>query len=166
MENINEGNDIYCFPVTKDTVVFTDYNIKAGFKMNDRGEVVSLQNVYQDKPMPKMADNEFSPSEYLKMKQYDEAKKAFAAMKMNEYQITYLAYNLLNKKPLDLDAVKAVLDVAMEQHPNSSIIYIRWGDYYMKKDDKQNAIMSYKKALELDPSDEQTKGTLQKIEWF
>ena len=163
VENINEGNDIYCFPVTKDTIVFTDYNIKAGFKMNDKGEVISLQNIYQEKPMPRMKDDEFSPSEYLKMKKYDEAKKAFEVMKMNEYQITYLAYDLMNKKPLNMDAVKTILEVAVERHPNSSIVYSRFGDYYLKLNDKPNAIKSYQKAVELDPTDQQTKDTLNSL---
>ncbi len=160
VENINEGNDIYCFPVATDSIVFTDYNIKAGFKMNEKGEVISLQNVYQQKPMPKMKDDEFSPGEYLRMKKYDEAKKAFAAMKMNEYQITYLAYDLMNKKPLDMEAVKTILNVATVQHPNSSIVYSRWGDFYLKLNDKTNAIKNYQKAAELDPTDEQTKDIL------
>lgn len=163
VENINEGNDIYCFPVTKDTIVFTDYNIKAGFKMNDNGEVLSLQNIYQEKPMPKMKDDEFSPSEYLKLKKYDDAKKSFGAMKLNEYQLTYLAYNLMNKKPLNRDAVKTILEVAIEQHPNASIVYSRWGDYYLKLNDTPNAIKSYQKAIALDPTDQQTKETLDSL---
>ena len=153
VEKINEGNDIYCFPISKDTIVFTDYNIKGFFVKDYEGKVIGLQNIYQEKPMLKMKANEFSPSEYLKMKQYDEAKKAFRAMKMNEYQITYLAYDLMNKKPLDIGAVKLILDVALEQHPNSSIVYSRWGDYYIKLNDKPSAIKSYQKALELDPND-------------
>ena len=160
VETINEGGDIYCFPVSKDTIIFTDFNIKGFFKRNENGDVIGLQNIYQEKPMPKMKDDEFSPSEYLKIKKYDEAKKAFAAMKMNEYQITYLVYDLMNKKPLNMDAVKTILDVAIEQHPNSSIVYSRWGDYYLKLNDKQNAIKSYQKAIELDPTDQQTKDTL------
>lgn len=163
VENINEGKDIYCFPVTKDTIVFTDYNIKAGFKMNDKGEVVSLQNIYQERPIPKMNDDEFSPSEYLKMKNYTEAREAFGAMKMNEYQITYLAYDLMNKKPLNMDAVKTILDLAKEQHPNASIVYSRWGDYYLKLNDKPNAIISYQKAIELDPTDQQVKEMLDSL---
>jgi len=160
VETINEGGDIYCFPVSKDTIIFTDFNIKGFFKRNENGDVIGLQNIYQEKPMPKMKDDEFSPSEYLKIKKYDEAKKAFAAMKMNEYQITYLVYDLMNKKPLNMDAVKTILDVAIEQHPNSSIVYSRWGDYYLKLNHKQNAIKSYQKAIELDPTDQQTKDTL------
>jgi hypothetical protein len=160
VENINEGNDIYCFPISKDTIVFSDYNIKGFFVRNDKGEIIGLQNIYQEKPMLRMKDDEFSPSEYLKMKKYDEAKKAFAAMKMNEYQITYLAYDLMNKKPLNLQAVKTILDLAIEQHPNSSIVHCRWGDYYLKINDKPNAIKSYQKALEFDPTDQQTKDIL------
>jgi CubicO group peptidase (beta-lactamase class C family) len=163
VENINEGNNIYCFPISKDTIVFSDYNIKAGFKFNEKGECISLQNIYQEKPMLKMRDDEFSPSEYLKMKNYVEAKKAFASMKMNEYQITYLAYDLMNKKPLNLEAVKTILDIALEQHPNSSIVYSRWGDYYVKLNDNQNAINNFKRAIELDPSDENSKAALKKL---
>ena len=163
VENINEGNDIYCFPISKDTIVFTDYNIKGFFVRNDKGEIIGLQNIYQEKPMLKMKDDEFSPSEYLTMKKFDEAKKAFGAIKMNEYQITYLAYDLMNKKPLNTDAVKTILDIAIEQHPNSSIVHSRWGDYYLKLNDKPNAIKSYLKALELDPNDEQTKETLENL---
>lgn len=163
VEKINEGNDIYCFPISQDTIVFTDYNIKGFFVKDNEGKVIGLQNIYQEKPMLKMKANEFSPSEYLKMKQYGEAKKAFRAMKMNEYQITYLAYDLMNKKLLDMDAVKLILDVALEQHPISSIVYSRWGDYYIKLNDKPSAIKSYQKALELDPNDEQTKEILENL---
>ena len=160
VENINEGNDIYCFPVSKDTIVFTDFNIKGFFKLNDKGEAKSLQSAWQEKPMPKMLDNEFSPNEYLKQKKYKEAKEAFKAMNLNEYQITFVAYDLLNKKSADLEGAKTILEAAKEQHPNSSIVYSRWGDYYLKTNDRNNAIRSYQKAIELDPNDEESKEIL------
>ncbi|MEO6039455.1 MAG: serine hydrolase [Saprospiraceae bacterium] len=160
VENINEGTDIYCFPIAKDTIVFTDYNVKGFFKSNEKGEVISLQNIWQEKPMMKMNDYEFSPGEYLKMKKYEEAKNAYRQMKMNEYKITYLAYDLMNKKTMDQDAVRTILELAIEQNPRSSIVYSRWGDYYLKVNDKLKAIKSYEQALELDPNDEQIKDTL------
>ena len=160
VENINDGFEIYCFPITKDTIVFSDFNIKGIFKRNENGEVTGLQNIYQEKPMQKMKDDEFSPSEYLKMEKYDEAKKAFAAMKMNEGQITYLAYDVMNRKPLNERAVRTILDVATEQHPNSSMVFSRWGDFYLKLNDKRNAIKNYEKVLKIDPNDQQTKDTL------
>ena len=163
VENINEGGDIYCFPVSKDTIVFTDYNIKGFFQRDAKGEVLSLQNIWQKTPMLKMKSNEFSPSEYLKTKQYDQATEGFRQMKMNEYRITYLAYDLMNKKPMDKDAVKMILKLAVEQHPASAIVYSRWGDYYLKLNDQASAIKSYEKAVELDPNDQQTKEALQNL---
>ena len=97
------------------------------------------------------------------MKRYEEAKRAFAEMKLNEYQFTYLAYDLMNKKPLNKEAVKTILDLAIEQYPNSSIVHSRWGDYYLKLSDKTNAVKSYQKAVELDPNDQQSKDTLKSL---
>lgn len=163
VENINEGGNIYCFPVSKDSIVFTDFNVRGGFSRNENAEVVSLQTVWQKEAMPKMKDNEFSPSEYLKQKDYIAAKEAFRGMKLNEYQITYLAYDLLHKRAFDAEAVKTLLDLALEQHPQSAIVYSRRGDYYRKIADKQMAIESYQKAVSLDPGDEQTKEQLQDL---
>lgn len=58
--------------------------------------------------------------------QYHEAKEGFKQMNRNKYQITYVAYDLLNKKPADFEAVKSILALAKEKHPNSSIVYSRW----------------------------------------
>jgi hypothetical protein len=162
VENINDGRSIYCFPIGRDSIVFTDFNIPGFFARDAFGKVTSLRTAYQtpEQAWVRMGDNEFSPSEYLKLKNYAEAKKGFAAMNMNESQITYLAYNLMNTKPLNTEAVKSVLDLAVEQHPNSSMVYGRWGDYYLKVNDKSSAIRSYQKALELDSTNQQTRDIL------
>lgn len=163
VENINDGNEIYCFPVAKDTIVFTDYNVKGTFGRDEKGNIISLKSDWQDKPMPKMNDNEFTPTELLKAKKYKEAKEGYRQMNLNEYQITYLAYNLLNKKSVDSEAVKTVLELAAEQHPNSAVVYSRWGDFYLFQKDKANAVKNYRRALELDPNDQQTKETLNNL---
>lgn len=163
VENINNGFEIYCFPITKDTIVFTDFNIKGFFTRNDEGQITGLQNIYQKQPMPKMKADDYSPSELLYMQQYDAAKKAFAAMNMNEGQITYLSYELMNKKPFNQLATRTILELAIEQYPNSSMVFSRWGDYYLKINDKPNAIKSYQKALALDPNDQQTKDILETL---
>lgn len=163
VENINEGSAIYCFPIAKDSIIFTDYNVKGFFKRNAEGKVISLQTAYQNKPMPRMEADEFTPSEFLKAKRYPEAKAGFEAMKMNEYQITYLAYEWLYKKPVDLQAVKTILELATDQHPNSGIVYNRWGDYYVRMKDASNALIYYKKALVLEPENEQTKEMIHQL---
>ncbi len=164
VEKINDGGDIYCFPIAKDTIVLTDYNIKGFFVTDGNGKATSFQTIYQDKPMPRMRDDEFTPSEHLKAKRYAEAKAGFRQMNLNEYQITYLAYELSNRKPSDVNAVKAVLELAIEQHPKSAIVHSRWGDYHLQRNDQASAIGYYKKALELDPTDGQTRETLKRLE--
>ncbi|NJM53449.1 MAG: hypothetical protein HC846_08690 [Blastocatellia bacterium] len=163
VESINGGNDIYCFPVAKDTIVFTDFNIKGTFGRDEKGNVISLKSEYQDKPMPKMRDDEFTPSEHLKAKRYTPAKEGFRQMKLNEYQITYLAYELFYRKPNDLQAVKTILELALEQHPNSAIVYARRGDFYLSQNDKANAGKSFQKALELDPNDKELVKKLREL---
>ena len=161
VENINEGKNIYCFFVGKDSIVFTDFNVKGFFTRDAGGLITGLQNEYQKLPMPKMRKNEFSPGEHLRAKRYAEAKEGYANMNMNEYQLTYLAYDLFSKKKKDMEAVKTILEVAEEKFPASSIVFSRWGDYYLYFGDKTAAKKSYQKALELDPSDENTKKALE-----
>ena len=164
VENVNEGPDVYCFPIAKDTVVLTDFNVKGFFVTDKAGNAASFRTTYQDRPMPRMNAGEFTPSEHLKAKRYAEAKAGFRPMNMNEYQITYLAYDLANKKPNDLNAVKTILELALEQHPKSAIVHSRWGDYYLQlMNDPATATDYYRKALELDPTDQQTKETLKRL---
>jgi CubicO group peptidase (beta-lactamase class C family) len=160
VETINEGNAIYCFPIKEDTIVFTDFNVKGWFAKDENGNVISLKTEWQNEPMKKMRSDEFTPSEYLKITKYKEAKDGFRQMNMNEYQLTYLAYNLLNQKNADPRAVLAVLELGLEQHPNSSIVHARLGDYYVFIKDRENAVRSFRKALELDGSDDSTKEKL------
>ncbi|OLY90849.1 serine hydrolase domain-containing protein [Cnuella takakiae] len=163
VENINEGPDIYCFPVGKDSIVFTDFNVKGWFGRDAAGKVVSLQSAYQDKPMAKMRADEFAPSELLRQKKYAAAKEAFGRLNLNEYQITYKAYELLNKKPFDPEAAKAMLELAIAQHPRSAIVRSRWGDYYRKLNDRVKALSEYQAAVSLDPSDEQAKEAIRAL---
>ncbi len=163
VETINEGKNIYCFPVGKDSIVFTDFNIKGFFTRDEKGNISGLQNEYQQQPMPKMKADEFSPGEHLRAKRYAAAKEGYANMNMNEYQLTYLAYDLFSKKKKDLEAVKIILDLAQEKFPQSSIVYRRWGDYYLYLGDKTAAKNNYLKALSLDPSDDNTKKALEEL---
>jgi hypothetical protein len=61
-------------------------------------------------------------------------------LKLNEYQATYLAYELMNRRNWDRDAVKTILELAQEQHPKSPVVYSRWAEFYLKKGDEDKAI--------------------------
>lgn len=165
VETINESREIYCFPLAKDTLAFTDYNVKGYFARGRDGRLASLRTEYQAEKdaMPRMKEDEFTPSEHLRARRYAAAKEGFKAMQLNEYQITYLAYEWLNRKPFDSLAAKAVLEVAAEQHPSSAIVYSRWGDYYKKTGNRARAVESYEKSLELEPGN---KDVLESLQWL
>ena len=56
-----------------------------------------------------------------------------------------------------MEAEKTILNVAIEQYQNSSLVHSRWGDFYLILSDKTNVVKSYQKAVELDPNDVQSK---------
>ncbi len=147
--NYNNNKGIYTFPISKDTVVFTDYNFKGWFVRNENGDVVGLQNQYQNAPILRMKEDEYITNELLNMHRFEEAKAQLRKAQINEYQITYMAYD--NAK--DLEAAKVILEVASEKFPKSSIVFARWGDYYSLKNDKANALLNYENALKLEPAD-------------
>ena len=152
-ERINDGPIIYCFPIAKDTVVLTDYNVKAVFKRDYTGQVVGLQTAYQEKPMPKMSKEEFTPGELLALKRYREAAEAYDKLHLNEYQLSYMAYNLLGTPGSDQKAIYTLLQLAQRSFPSSGIVFSRWGDYYLRLNNKSEALNNYKKALKLMPDD-------------
>jgi CubicO group peptidase (beta-lactamase class C family) len=155
IERINNGSVIYCFPVAKDTVVLTDFNVKAVFKRDSNNQIVGLQTAYQDKPMPKMLAGEYTPGELLGMKKYSAAAEAYGKLQLNEYQLTYMIYDLLHKPGADEAAIFTLLQLAQNSFPSSSIVFSRWGDYYLKQNNRVEAISNYKKALALSPDDKE-----------
>lgn len=150
-ETIKNGKIIYTFPIARDTVVFTDYDIKGYFDKDSNNNIVGLRTEYQkvDEHWKKMKPNEFTPSEYLESKNYELAKNGFREMNMNEYEITYLAYELSGKKNVDVKAIETILELAQEQHPTASIVYSSWGKFYELVKDFAKAAINYKKALDL-----------------
>lgn len=152
---INAGSPIPCFPIAKDSIVLTDFNIKAHFCFDGQGRAISFQSAYQPNAIPLMAEDEFTPTELINAQRLPEAKALFRTQQLNVYQITYKIYELLNRKPVgNFAAAKMLLELAEEQHPQSAIVFARWGDYHLKIQDRAAAIRAYERANQLDPSDE------------
>lgn len=152
---INSGSPIPCFPIAKDSIVLTDFNVKAHFRFDAQGRASSFQSVYQTNPILRMAEDESTPTELINAQKLPEAKALFRTQQLNVYQITYKIYELLNRKPVgNFAAAKMLLELAEEQHPQSAIVFARWGDYYLKMQDRAAAIRAYERANQLDPSDE------------
>jgi tetratricopeptide (TPR) repeat protein len=113
--------------------------------------------------MKKMADGEFLPHELLIKGDFKAAKDAYRSMNLTESQITYTIYSYMNQKNARMEIVKPLLELAEEGHPKSAMVFSRWGDFYLKTKDKTNALLSYQKALALDPSNKELNETLKRL---
>ena len=152
---INSGSPIPCFPIAVDSIVLTDFNIKAHFRFDAQGRAITFQSAYQPNAIPRMVEDEFTPTELINTQRLPEAQALLRTQQLNVYQITYKIYELLNRKPVgNFAAAKMLLELAEEQHPKSAIVFARWGDYYLKMQDRAAAIRAYERANQLDPSDE------------
>jgi CubicO group peptidase (beta-lactamase class C family) len=158
-ETINQGKVIYCYPVQKDTIIFSDYNIKGWFVRDSTGQVIGLQNEYQTTYMPRMKADEFTATELFRQGKIEAAKAQIRGFGFDEYALTYRAY----ESYLNLDIAKAYLEVTEELFPKSSILTVRWGDYYALKNNRKMARKYYKKALLLNPGDDYIKSQLKSL---
>jgi tetratricopeptide (TPR) repeat protein len=160
VQQFNGGEKIYCFPAGKDTFMLTDFFMKGVFVRDNQNNIQSFKVVDFGDLMPKMRETEYAPHELIKLGRLAEAKEGYRQMKFNEYQLTYMAYEFMNRKPKNYFAAQAILELAQEQHPNSAIVYARWGDLFEIQGNKSKAIESYKKTLTLDPSDKEVEKKL------
>ncbi|GAB3899121.1 hypothetical protein GCM10028825_48970 [Spirosoma agri] len=165
LETINNGNDIICVPVGRDTIALTDYTAKAYFSRATlgratRGKADSLRLEWNKKPWPRLAEGIYLPNELVRLGRFKEAMEGYRAMNLNVYQLTYLAYDFTSNRPANLPAAEEVLALAKELYPKESIIYARYGDLYQKQGNRRKAIMAYQTALELDPSDQDSNAKL------
>jgi CubicO group peptidase (beta-lactamase class C family) len=159
VEQFNGGKDIICYPIGKDSIVFSDFKVKGFFKRNEKGDVIGMQSIYAKEPWLRMQADEMSFSELLSTRRMDEAKKMLREMNLDESQITYMAYEKAN----DLPAAKAILEVALEKFPQSAIVLTRWGDYYGLLNDKVKALEFYEKAFAKAPHDAYLKDKLKEL---
>ncbi len=165
IETINNGSDIICVPVGRDTIALTDYTAKAYFSRtrsngNPLGRVDSLRLEWDKKPWPRLAKDVYLPNELVRLGRYKEAMEGYRALNLNVYQLTYMAYDFASNRPANLPAAEEVLALAKERYPNEGIVYARYGDLYQKQGNPSKAIAAYQTALQLDPSDQDSKAKL------
>lgn len=99
----------------------------------------------------------------------DEAVNEFSKMKDNkdefvvrEREINQLGYNLLLEGKVN-ESVK-VFKLNVELYPESWNVYDSYGEALAASGDTENAILNYKKSIELNPNNEGGKEMLKKLE--
>jgi|TARA_B110000881_G_scaffold220174_1_gene244374 tetratricopeptide (TPR) repeat protein len=117
----------------------------------------------------KMAEDEKTPNEYLAVKEFNNALKAFTAIKkkdslnpiIKERQLNRLGYAHMNQK--EYDVAIQVFKINTELYPKSSNTFDSLADAFLKKEDTLNAIENLKKALAINPENQRSKKRLERI---
>jgi tetratricopeptide (TPR) repeat protein len=78
-----------------------------------------------------------------------------------ESELNELGYALLRIKRID-EAVK-ILELNVEAYPRSANVYDSLGEAYAAQGNREKAIASYKKSLELDPGNLNAVKQLEKL---
>ena len=98
------------------------------------------------------------------IEQYRELRKKYygaQAYDFSENALVPVALQLNNaNKP---DEALALLQMNAEYYPNSAPTYAMMSQVYVKKNDKDNAIKSLEKAVQLDPNNQQAKRQLEQL---
>ena len=159
VETINAGQGILTYPVGRDTVAFTDFPFKGKFERDATGQITGLRmlGLGEVALMARLKPDERLPGEWLRAGRVAEAVAGYRALKLNEYQLTYMTYELLNGRPANLAAAEGLLNLAMEQFPQSAIVFARLGDLRLRQGDKAAATSAYQISLRLNPDDKELR---------
>ncbi len=153
IENVNNGGDILCVPVAPDTIALTDYTAKAYFSRGASGKVDSLRLEWDQRPWSRLSEGQYLPNELLRMGRVAEAVEGYRRLNLNESQLTYMAYEFINRRPANLPAAEGILGLAKEKFPASSMVYARYGELYEKRGQRAAAIDAYQTALKYNSED-------------
>jgi CubicO group peptidase (beta-lactamase class C family) len=82
--------------------------------------------------------------------QFKEMKNAKELFALKESEMNQLGYSLLNENKFDEAA--AVFKLNVDEFPKSANVYDSYGEALLKKGNKEEAIINYKKSLELNPN--------------
>ena len=163
VERINNGSDILAYPVGGDTIAFTDFPLRGLFVRTLDGTIACFRMVGAQESMARLPADKFLPNELLRQRRVAEAVAGYRALKLGEYPLTYLIYELLNPRRVggvDLVGARGLLELAREQYPQSGIVAARWGDWHALMGDKPQAAQEYRLALRDNPAD---KDLLEKL---
>lgn len=171
-----EADQIHPIKVDENTFFVKEMNEKIQFLMNPEDQNIYMVLLPKNKSesleyrVKKMINGEIIPSEYLKRNEYDNALNAFLLLKktdsldpvINEGYLNKIGYQELSEKNYKYAIDIFKINVAL--YPNSGNVFDSLGDAFRKEGDTAQAIINYKKSLELDSSNLRIKRKLNKLE--
>ena len=171
------GDDqIHPLKVNENTFFVKEMNEKIQFLTNPDDEQDYIVLLPKDKTkeveyfIKKMVGNEKVPNEYLKNNEIEKAIAAYAILQKKDSLDLAIKENHLNSKgykELSNNNYKNAINyfkVNIALYPESPNVYDSLGDAFRKSGDSLQAIINYKKSLELDSSNSRIKRKLNRLE--
>ncbi len=171
------GDDqIHPLKVNKNTFFVKEMNEKIQFLTNPDDEQDYIVLLPKDKTkeveyfIKKMIGDEKVPHEYLKNDEIEKAIAAYAILRKKDSLDLAIKENHLNSKgykELSNNNYKNAINyfkVNIALYPESPNVYDSLGDAFRKSGDTAQAIINYKKSLELDSSNSRIKRKLNRLE--
>ena len=158
------------------TFFVKEMNEKIQFLNNPKDQNTYMVLLPKDKKntleyrIKKLSESDKTPSEYLKSNEFDKALSAFLLIKetdsldpvINENHLNKIGYQELRDK--NYKYAIDIFKINMTLYPTSDNVYDSLGDAFRKSGDTAQAIVNYKKSLELDSSNSRVKRKLNKLE--
>jgi tetratricopeptide (TPR) repeat protein len=159
------------FPIAGGKFIRTDAPVEYSFAKNPEGKAGTLEIHFQGTNLaaPRIT-GQLIPYELLMAGQTAEALEGYRGIKkekpdnnaVSENRLNGLGYGLMSRKKYR-EAI-AVFQVNAEFYPQSSNVHDSLGEAYMLNGDKELAVKSYRKALQLDPKNANAVRMLKKLE--
>jgi tetratricopeptide (TPR) repeat protein len=159
-------------PISESEFIRTDQNTRYTFIRNADGKVEAVKIGFDggETQARLITKDILVPYEMLMAGRTAEAMEGYRKIKKEkpannsvaEERLNNLGYTLLQQKQFT-EAI-AVFKVNTELYPQSANVYDSLGEAYMMNGNKELAIASYKKSLELNPKNENAVTMLKKLE--
>jgi len=159
-------------PVSETEFIRTDADVRYTFVKGAGGKVDAIKLKVNEGTVeiPRISAEAMIPYELLMAGKIADALEGYKKIQREkpnnaaiaEGRLVSLASSLLEQKR-GAEAI-ALLKVNVELHPQSARAYESLGEAYMSKGDKDLAIASYRKSLDLDPRSKSAADILRKLE--
>ena len=159
-------------PISDTEFITTADEVRYVFVRDAAGHIEAMKVRFGDGNItaPRLAKDALIPYELLVAGRVDEAVEAYRKIRRehpndpgaSEEHLNNLGYGLLQQKKT-AEAI-AVFKLNVELYPKSWNVYDSLGEAYMVNGEKEKAIASYKKSLELNPGNTNGAAMLKKLE--
>jgi CubicO group peptidase (beta-lactamase class C family) len=169
-KNLRADSPTELFRITDSTYLTMYENTPMQFKPGPDGSVKMIR--YADRAIThdKLKDDEKVPYEYLLEGEYRKALKGYKDLKKKDPNDNSVSEDNLNSQGYrqleagNNDLARNIFKINVELYPDSFNVYDSYADACRKSGDNKEAIANYKKALKINPKNEDSARKLAELE--